>query len=96
MNPDSLKVNLPRLKPGGVIIGDQDAFSERNLAKADYASNPLNDPQLGSTYRLHPVPISSLTLKALEAVDLKHAAKRRCKNFFALGLVYWLYARPIE
>jgi 2-oxoglutarate ferredoxin oxidoreductase subunit alpha len=96
MNPASLKVNLPRLKPGGVIISDQDAFSVRNLAKADYASNPLNDPQLGSTYRLHPAPISSLTLKALEAVDLKHAAKRRCKNFFALGLVYWLFARPLE
>ncbi|MGB5406035.1 MAG: 2-oxoacid:acceptor oxidoreductase subunit alpha [Thiogranum sp.] len=96
MNPASLKVNLPRLKPGGVLISDRDAFSERNLAKADYTTNPLDDPQLGSSYRLHPVPISSLTLKALEAVDLKHAAKRRCKNFFALGLVYWLYARPLE
>lgn len=96
MNPASLRVNLPRLKPGGVVISDRDMFSERNLAKADYATNPLDDPALGSTYCLHPVPISSLTLKALEAVDLKHTAKRRCKNFFALGLVYWLYARPLE
>ena len=96
MNPASLKVNLPRLKPGGVIISDQDAFNERNLAKANYATNPLHDPQLGSTYRLHTVPISSLTIRALETVDLKHAAKRRCKNFFALGLVYWLCARPLE
>ena len=96
MNPASLKVNLPRLKAGGVIISDLDAFSKRNLAKADYADNPLNDPALGSSYRLHPVPISSLTLKALETIDLKHAAKRRCKNFFALGLVYWLYSRPLE
>jgi len=96
MNPASLKVNLPRLKPGGVVISDRDMFSERNLAKADYAANPLDDPALASTYRLHPVPISSLTIKALEAVDLKHTAKRRCKNFFALGLVYWLYARPLE
>ena len=96
MNPASLKVNLPRLKPGGVVISDRDMFSERNLAKADYAVNPLDDPALASTYRLHPVPISSLTIKALEAVDLKHTAKRRCKNFFALGLVYWLYARPLE
>jgi 2-oxoglutarate ferredoxin oxidoreductase subunit alpha len=96
MNPASLKVNLPRLKPGGVIISDQDAFNERNLTKADYTTNPLDDPTLRSSYRLHPVPISSLTLKALETVELKHAAKRRCKNFFALGLVYWLYSRPLE
>jgi 2-oxoglutarate ferredoxin oxidoreductase subunit alpha len=96
MNPASLKVNLPRLKPGGVIISDQDAFNERNLAKADYAANPLDDPGLGSSYRLYTLPISSLTLQALETVDLKHAAKRRCKNFFALGLVYWLYSRPLE
>jgi 2-oxoglutarate ferredoxin oxidoreductase subunit alpha len=96
MNPASLKVNLPRLNPGGVIISDQDAFNERNLAKADYTTNPLDDPTLRSSYRLHPVPMSSLTLKALETVELKHAAKRRCKNFFALGLVYWLYSRPLE
>ena len=96
MNPASLKVNLPRLKPGGVIISDQDAFSGRNLAKADYTTNPLKDAALGSSYRLHPVPISSLTLQALEGLDLKHAAKRRCKNFFALGLVYWLYTRPLQ
>jgi 2-oxoglutarate ferredoxin oxidoreductase subunit alpha len=96
MNPASLKVNLPRLRRGGTIICDEDAFNERNLTKADYPANPLQDPELSSTYRLHPVPISSLTLKALETLDLKHAAKRRCKNFFALGLVYWLYARPLE
>ncbi len=96
MNPASLKVNLPRLLPGGIVISDQDAFSERNLAKADYAGNPLDDPALGSTYRVYPVPISSLTLNALDGVDLKHAAKKRCKNFFVLGLVYWLYARPLE
>ncbi len=96
MNPASLKVHLPRLKRGGVIIGDEDAFSERNLAKAGYAANPLRDPQLRSSYRLYPIPISSLTLKALETLELKHAAKRRCKNFFALGLVYWLYARPLD
>ena len=96
MNPASLKVNLPRLNPGGVIISDQDAFNERNLAKADYTTNPLDDLTLRSSYRLHPVPMSSLTLKALETVELKHAAKRRCKNFFALGLVYWLYSRPLE
>ena len=96
MNPASLKVNLSRLLPGGILITDQDAFTNRNLAKADYATNPLDDAGLRSTYRLFPIPISTLTLNALEKVDLKHAAKRRCKNFFAVGLVYWLYARSLE
>jgi 2-oxoglutarate ferredoxin oxidoreductase subunit alpha len=96
MNPASLKVNLSRLLPGGVVITDSDAFSDRNLAKADYETNPLDDPELRSAYRLFPIPITTLTLNALEEVDLKRTAKRRCKNFFAVGLVYWLYARPLE
>jgi 2-oxoglutarate ferredoxin oxidoreductase subunit alpha len=96
MNPASLKVNVQRLKPGGVLITDRDAFSERNLAKAGYHQDPVEDPELASAYRLYPVPVSSLTLKALESLNLKHAAKRRCKNFFVLGLVYWLFDRPME
>jgi 2-oxoglutarate ferredoxin oxidoreductase subunit alpha len=96
MNPAALKTNLPRLQPNGVLIIDQDAFSERNLARAGYKDNPLDDPELGSRYRLHPVPVTTLTLNALDGLDLKRTVKTRCKNFFTLGLVYWLYERPLE
>ena len=96
MNPAALKTNLPRLLPNGVLIIDQDAFSERNLAKAGYEENPLDDPELASRYQLHPVPATTLTLNALDGLDLKRTAKTRCKNFFTLGLVYWLYERPLE
>ena len=96
MNPAALKTNLPRLLPNGVLIIDQDAFSARNLAKAGYEENPLDDPELGSRYQLHPVPATTLTLNALEGLDLKRTVKARCKNFFTLGLVYWLYERPLE
>ena len=96
MNPAALKTNLPRLQPNGVLIIDQDAFSERNLARAGYKDNPLDDPELGSRYRLHPVPVTTLTLNALEDLELKRTVKTRSKNFFTLGLVYWLYERPLE
>ena len=96
MNPAALKTNLPRLLPNGVLIIDEDAFSERNLAKAGYEENPLTDPGLGSRYQLHTVPATNLTLNALDGLDLKRTVKTRCKNFFMLGLVYWLYERPLE
>jgi 2-oxoglutarate ferredoxin oxidoreductase subunit alpha len=96
MNPAALKTHLPRLLPNGVLIVDQDAFSERNLAKAGYAENPLHAPELGSRYQVHPVPVTTLTLNALDGLDLKRTVKTRCKNFFTLGLVYWLYERPLE
>ncbi len=96
MNPAALKTNLPRLMPNGVLILDKDAFSERNLAKAGYEENPLDHPELGSRYQLYPVPVTTLTLKALDGLDLKRTEKTRCKNFFTLGLVYWLYERPLE
>ena len=96
MNPAALKSNLSRLLPNGVLIIDQDAFTERNLAKAGYQENPLDDPELGSRYQLHPVPVTTLTLNALDSLDLKRTVKIRCKNFFTLGLVYWLYERPLE
>jgi 2-oxoglutarate ferredoxin oxidoreductase subunit alpha len=95
MNPAALKTNLPRLLPNGVLIIDQDAFTARNLAKAGYGDNPLDDPELGNRYRLHQVPATTLTLNALEGLDLKRSVKTRSKNFFILGLVYWLYERPL-
>ncbi len=96
MNPASLKVNLDRLRPEGILIIDQDAFSEKGLTKAGYEENPLDDPALESRYRMHVVPVSTLTLQALEGLNLKRTAKIRCKNFFALGLVCWLYDRPLD
>ena len=96
MNPASLRVYLPRLQPGGVLIADRDAFTARGLARAGYDSNPLDDPAIASRYRLHPLPVTTLTQQALESLDLKRSVKTRCKNFFALGLVYWLYARPLQ
>jgi 2-oxoglutarate ferredoxin oxidoreductase subunit alpha len=96
MNPASLKVYLPRLQPGGVLIADRDAFGARGLSRAGYDSNPLDDPAMASRYRLHAVPVTTLTQQALEGLDLKRSVKTRCKNFFTLGLVSWLYARPLQ
>jgi len=96
MNPAALKIHLPQLLPGGILIVDRDTFTARNLAKAGYAGNPLEEPETGARYRLHALPVTTLTLNALESLDLKRSAKVRCKNFFALGLIYWLYDRPLE
>ena len=96
MNPASLRVYLPRLRPGGVLIVDRDAFDARGLARAGYDSNPLDDPGMTSRYRVQALPVSTLTQQALENLDLKRSARLRCKNFFVLGLVYWLYARPLQ
>ncbi len=96
MNPAALKANLPELERGATIIVNEDAFSKRNLEKAGYESDPLEDGSL-SSYRVHRVPMTSLTTRAVEAVD--EASTRdagRAKNFFALGLVSWLYGRPTD
>jgi 2-oxoglutarate ferredoxin oxidoreductase subunit alpha len=96
MNPAALKVHLGDLKPGGILIVNTAAFDQRNLDKAGYARNPLEDPALSDKYRVHQVDISGLTKKALEDLPLNAKEKERCKNFFALGLVSWIYTRPLE
>ncbi len=95
MNPAALKVNLGGLREGGTIIANSDGFTEKNLKLAKYDSNPLEDESLGR-YQLYPVEISKLTQNAL--TDLKMTTKEvdRVKNFFALGLAYWMYDRPME
>ncbi len=95
MNPAALKTNLKDLEPGGILVVNTDAFTEGNLKKAGYETNPLEDGSL-SGYRLFQIPITTLTLKALEEVNLPHKQQERCKNFYALGLMYWLYDRPLE
>ncbi|HEY4490481.1 MAG TPA: 2-oxoacid:acceptor oxidoreductase subunit alpha, partial [Acidobacteriota bacterium] len=95
MNPAALKVNLPDLEKGGILIVNSDAFTENNLKKAGYAKNPLEDGSL-SAYRLFSLPITSLNANALAETKLTRKEMDRCKNFFALGLMYWLYDRPMK
>jgi 2-oxoglutarate ferredoxin oxidoreductase subunit alpha len=96
MNPAALKVHLSDLKPGGLLIVNTAAFEKRNLDKAGYPSNPLDDAALAERYRLHKVDMSGLTHKAIADLKLDTKEKDRTKNFFALGLVSWIYTRPLE
>ena len=95
MNPAALKTNLKDLVDGGVLIANSGAFIESNLKKAGYTSNPLEDGSL-SKYRVHAVDISHLTVTALDGSALSTKEKGRSKNFFALGLVFWMYGRDPE
>ncbi len=96
MNPAALKVNLPDLEDGGTIIVNTDGFTPENLKYAAYKSNPLEDDSLAG-YRVHKLPISTLNMNALKGVvQLTRKEMDRCKNFFALGVLYWLYDRPVE
>ncbi len=95
MNPAALKLSLPDVKPGGMIIVNSGAFTEANLAKAGYTSNPLADDSL-SHYRVFPVDISGLTSQALAGSGLSRKEIGRSRNFFALGLALWLHHRPID
>src|SRR6058998_2108446 len=96
MNPAALKVNLADLLKGGTIIVNTDAFNDRNLQKAGYASSPLEDGSLAD-FHVHEVALSSMTIEALKEVDgITSREAERSKNFFALGLMSWLYNRPTE
>src|SRR6516165_2649564 len=96
MNPAALKANLAELDRGATVIVNEDAFSKRNLEKAGYDSNPLEDGSLGG-YRVHRIPMTTLTQRAVEGIE--EASTRdagRAKNLFALGVLSWLYGRPTE
>lgn len=95
MNPAALQAGLKYLKNNGIIIINTDAFSDRNLKMARFQENPLENGHLKG-YQVFPVEMSRLTKEALEAVDLSHKEKERCKNFFALGMVYWMYTRSLD
>ncbi|GAT66162.1 2-oxoacid:acceptor oxidoreductase subunit alpha [Planomonospora sp. ID91781] len=95
MNPAALKANLGDLPRGADIIANTDEFTKRNLQKVGYAASPLEDDSLAE-WRVHPVPLTSLTVKALEGFDLSKKDAERSKNMFALGLLSWLYHRPTE
>lgn len=95
MNPAALAANLNFLKPGGTIIADSDEFNKKNLKKANYESNPLEDGSLVE-YHLIPAPASSLTKEALKDLDLETQAMVRSKNMFTLGLVLYMFSRPLD
>ncbi|HEX8186360.1 MAG TPA: 2-oxoacid:acceptor oxidoreductase subunit alpha, partial [Blastocatellia bacterium] len=96
MNPAALKVNLEDLEEGGLLIVNTDAFNENNLKKAGYATNPLEDGSLRD-YRVFKLPITTLNRAALrDEVKMPPKEIDRCKNFWALGLMYYLYDRPLE
>ena len=93
MNPAALKSNIGDLKRGGTLIVNEDAFEKSNLTKAGYESNPLEESEALAGYRVHKVPMTRLTRDSVEGLGLSQREADRCKNFFALGLVYWLYDR---
>ena len=93
MNPAALKTNVGDLRRGGTLIVNEDAFDKGNLAKAHYESNPLEDPDALAGYSVHKVPMTRLTRDAVDGLGLSVRESDRCRNFFALGLVYWLYDR---
>ena len=95
MNPAALKVNIKDLKHNATIIININSFDSRNLKLAGYDTNPLEDNSLDG-FNIVPVPLSQQTSKALEGSELSAKEIARCKNFFALGMMYWLYSRPIE
>ncbi|MCH8835153.1 MAG: 2-oxoacid:acceptor oxidoreductase family protein, partial [Proteobacteria bacterium] len=92
MNPAALMVEIADLRAGGMVIVDSGAFTERNLHKAGYGTNPLDDGSLDK-YRTIPIDISKLTLDAVKDFGLSKKDALRCRNLWTLGLVYWMYAR---
>ncbi|MCA0930830.1 2-oxoacid:acceptor oxidoreductase subunit alpha [Lutimonas saemankumensis] len=95
MNPAGLKTNLHALKPGHTVIIDIDSFSKKNLQKAEYDSNPLEDGSL-ENYRVIEVNMTSMTKEALKDMGLDNKSITRSKNMFALGMVYWMYDRDMN
>lgn len=95
MNPAALKADLGRLEQGGLLIVNRDSFVQRDLDKVGYLTNPLEDGSLDS-YRVVEVPMTSLTIKATVPLGVKSRDAERSKNFFALGMISWLFSRPRE
>jgi len=93
-NPAALRANVADVRPGGMVIVNVDAFTPRNVERAGYSADPL--PELRERFQLVEVPVTNLNREALADLDISSRDADRCKNFFALGLMYWLYDRPIE
>jgi 2-oxoglutarate ferredoxin oxidoreductase subunit alpha len=95
MNPAALKANVGDLPRGADIIANTDEFTKRNLGRVGYDASPLEDGSLAA-YNIHAVPITSMTVRALEQFEISRKDAERAKNMFALGLLSWLYNRPLE
>ncbi len=95
MNPAALKANLDAVEKGGTLILNEDSFVQRNLEKAGYRSNPREDGTLDG-YQVFRVPMTSITVRAVEEVGITRKEAERSKNMFALGLVSWMYGRPTD
>jgi 2-oxoglutarate/2-oxoacid ferredoxin oxidoreductase subunit alpha len=95
MNPAALRANVKDLKSGGMLILNSEAFTEKLFERAGYQSNPLKDGTLAN-FRIFQADITGMTLKSIEDLKLNNRSAVRCKNFFALGLVYWLYNRDLS
>jgi 2-oxoglutarate/2-oxoacid ferredoxin oxidoreductase subunit alpha len=95
MNPAALVVNLHDLKPGGILVVNTGMFGDKDLAKANLTSNPLKDGTLAG-YRVIEIDINKRVKEALQGSPLSPKDVQRCKNFYTLGLMYWLYSRPLE
>ena len=95
MNPAALKANIGDLPSGGILIVNSDEFTKRNLTKVGYESNPLGSPAF-EAFQVHEVAMSTLTIGAVESVDIGKKDAERCKNMFALGLLMWMYGRTVD
>jgi 2-oxoglutarate ferredoxin oxidoreductase subunit alpha len=95
MNPAALRADLDKVARGGSIIINEDAFLQRNLDKAGYASDPTTDGSLDG-YQVYRVPMTSITVRAVESLGVGKKEAERAKNMFALGLVSWMYGRPVD
>jgi 2-oxoglutarate ferredoxin oxidoreductase subunit alpha len=96
MNPAALKTNLRDLKPNGLVIANSGAFNAQNLKKAGYEKNPLEDGSVSGKYALLSIDVTKLTLNAVKESGLSTKEANRCKNFWTLGLMFWIYGRPLE
>lgn len=96
MNPAALRANIGDVLEGGIIILNEDAFTDRNLDKVGYEVNPATDEDLKARYKVYSIPIARLTKDALVGHDLSSKEIERCKNFFTLGVMLWMFGRPFE
>jgi 2-oxoglutarate ferredoxin oxidoreductase subunit alpha len=95
MNPAALRAELRSVEKGGIVILNEDAFTQRNLEKAGYTSDPLHDATMDG-YQVFKVPMTTITVRAVEELGLSRKEAERSKNMFALGLVSWMFGRPVE
>jgi 2-oxoglutarate ferredoxin oxidoreductase subunit alpha len=95
MNPAALKAHIDDVVSGGMLIVNRDAFEQRNLEKAGYSSNPLEDDSL-SGFQVVEIPMTSLTVEAVKDLEVTRKEAERAKNMFALGVISWMYGRPLE